>query len=41
MQKIVSHKQINSSKQICLVPSYWSIICDDSQERIRVRETKV
>ena len=41
MQKIVNHKHFNSSKQICLVPSYWSIINDDSQERIGVQETKV
>jgi hypothetical protein len=40
MQKIVSHKQINISKQICLVPSYWSVI-NDSQERVGVQETKV
>ena len=43
MQTIVSQKHFNMSKQmIALVPSYWSnIICDDSQERIRVQETKV
>jgi hypothetical protein len=40
MQKIVSHKHFNISKQMGLVPSYWSII-NDSQERIRVQETKV
>jgi hypothetical protein len=41
MQKIVSQKHFNISKQMGLVPSYWSIINDDSQERIRVQETKV
>ena len=42
MQKIVSQKQFNSSKQIGFMPSYWSIICDDRQlEHIRVQETKV
>jgi hypothetical protein len=41
MQTIVSHKHFNISKQIGFVPSYWSIICDDSQERIGVQETKV
>jgi len=41
MQPIVSQKHFNISKQIALVPSYWSIICDDSQERIGVQETKV
>ena len=42
MQKIVSHKHFNMSKQIGLMPSYWSIIInDDSQERIGVQETKV
>jgi hypothetical protein len=41
MQKIVSQKHFNISKQIVLVPSYWSIIINDSQERIRVQETKV
>jgi len=40
MQKIVSHKHFNTAKQMCLVPSYWSII-NDSQERIGVQETKV
>ena len=42
MQKIVSQKHFNISKQMGLVPSYWSIIInDDSQERIGVQETKV
>ena len=41
MKTIMNHKHFNISKQIGLVPSYWSIINDDSQERIGVQETKV
>ena len=41
MQKIVSHKHFSTAEQMGLVPSYWSIINDDSQVRIRVQETKV
>ena len=41
MQAIVSQKHYNISKQIGFVPSIWSIMNDDSQERIRVQETKV
>ncbi len=40
MQKIVSQKHFSIAKQMGFVPSYWSIN-DDSQERIRVQETKV
>jgi hypothetical protein len=41
MQTIVNHKHFSISKQIALVPSYWSIMNDDSQERTRVQETEV
>jgi hypothetical protein len=41
MQTIVSQKHFNISKQMAVVPSYWSIINDESQVRIRVQETKV
>jgi hypothetical protein len=41
MQTIVSHKHFNTAKQMGFVPSYWSIICNDSQDRSRVQETKV
>ena len=40
MQTIVNHKHFNTAKQIGFMPSIWSIN-DDSQERIRVQETKV
>jgi len=41
MQKIVDHKHFSNAKQVCGMPSYWSIINVDSQEHIRVQETKV
>jgi hypothetical protein len=41
MQTIVNHKHFNICKQTGLVPSIWSNISRDSQERIRVQETKV
>jgi hypothetical protein len=41
MQTIVNHKHFNISKQIGFQPSIWSNISYDSQERIRVQETKV
>jgi len=41
MQTIVNHKHFNISKQMCFVPSIWSNISYDSQERIGVQETKV
>ena len=41
MQKIVDHKHFGTAKQMCVAPSYWSIINVDSQERIRVLENKV
>ena len=41
MQKIVNQKHFNTAKQMGFVPSIWSNISYDSQERIRVQETKV
>ena len=41
MQKIVNHKHFSTAKQMCVKPSYWSIMNGESQVRIRVQETKV
>ena len=41
MQTIVNYKHFNTAEQMGFQPSIWSIICLDSQVRIRVQETKV